>query len=460
MSITDKKISALIESQLPAFINAKYQENAPSFRRFVELYYEWLEDETKGNTIYHIMNAEKYRDVDETEDGFIKLFRYELLPYFPERTELEIEKILKGAKNFYLKKGTADSIEWLFRVLFNKEVEIFFPKDNILRASDGKWQVPRSLKVSQSPFLVQTAESTKNYRLPNVENGTYHSKFSYQSTATFASTFRYDSTILAYVSYKIWANTSTNGNDLRNTIVNYITTDDPSSLTDSANNVYSRLTAANAMVSQDLTGYGANLHCYQIIESFYKQNVDIEATKLTFNNKMTNRVLRSLLEESNVTIQFDGIRAFEFSDIQLIDPLLVDTNFAQGSVYSNVNLNIVSNTIPNTIFYTLAFAKEELGNIIQTSNTSEYVTLANANFGSDRFALVYSKKYIDTNVEVSFREADSSSANIAVIAASFAEKADLNIRDLEKRVIYGDVSKARAVVEKVFDRVDEYTKTK
>lgn len=460
MAITDKKISALIESQLPAFINAKYQENAPSFRRFVELYYEWLEDETKGNTIYHIMNAEKYRDVDETEQGFLTLFKKELLPYFPERTELELEKILKGAKNFYLKKGTADSIEWLFRVLFNKEIGIFYPRDNILKASDGKWQLPQALKISQAPFLVQTAESTRNYYLPDVENGTYHSGNQYQNTATFASDLRYDSTIIAYVSYKIWANTATSGSDLRDIIIDYIDSDSPTSLVNSANTQFDRLSPANSMVSLDLTGYGTNLHCFQIIESFYKQNVDIEETTLTFNNKLTNRSLKSLLNTTNAIIQFDGIRAFEFSDLKFDEPFVVDTNFADGSVYSNVDLSIVTGTVPNTGYYTLAFAKEELGNVITASNTSEYVTLANSYFGSDRFALVYSKKYFDTTVETSFREVDSGSANIAVISASFAEKTDINIRSLEKRIVYGETSKARAVIEKVFDRVDEYTKTK
>ena len=101
-----------------------------------------------GNTVYEIMNSDKFRDIDETEDKFLTYFKSELLPYFPEKTELELVKILKGAKEFYLKKGTADSIKWLFRVLFNKESQIFYPRDNILRASDGKWQTPRSLKIA------------------------------------------------------------------------------------------------------------------------------------------------------------------------------------------------------------------------------------------------------------------------------------------------------------------------
>ena len=82
----EKTISALVERQLPDFVRA----DNPQFKRFVELYYEWCEDATKGNTVYHIMNSEKYRDIDETLDPFIRLFKQELLPYFPETSELDL----------------------------------------------------------------------------------------------------------------------------------------------------------------------------------------------------------------------------------------------------------------------------------------------------------------------------------------------------------------------------------
>ena len=156
MSATEKTVSALINTQLPEFIKA----DSPQFKRFIELYYDWLERDgdftvgantyAYGNTVYHIENIEKYRDVDETLDPFVRLFKEELLPHFPETTELDLTKILKGAREFYVKKGSEESVKWLFRVLFNQDVEVYYPKQQILIASDGKWKLPQAFQLTLS----------------------------------------------------------------------------------------------------------------------------------------------------------------------------------------------------------------------------------------------------------------------------------------------------------------------
>ena len=146
MAVTEQTISALVNRQLPDFVRADH----PQFKRFLELYYEWLEDETKGNTVYHILNSGKYRDIDETLDPFIRLFKQELLPYFPENSELDLVKILKGAREFYVKKGSVESVQWLFRVLFGEDVEVYYPKQQILIASDGKWKLPQAFQLTLS----------------------------------------------------------------------------------------------------------------------------------------------------------------------------------------------------------------------------------------------------------------------------------------------------------------------
>lgn len=144
MSAAEKTISALVNRQLPDFVRSDH----PQFKRFIELYYKWLEDETKGNTVYHIMRSGQYRDIDNTLDPFIRLFKQELLPYFPERSELDLVKILKGAREFYVKKGSEESVKWLFSVLFGQDIEIYYPKQQILIASDGKWKLPQAFQLT------------------------------------------------------------------------------------------------------------------------------------------------------------------------------------------------------------------------------------------------------------------------------------------------------------------------
>ena len=151
MSATEKTISGLISSELPAFINSDH----PQFKRFIELYYTWLEQNsptgisnTAGNTVYQAMNIGDYRDIDQSPDEFITYFKQELLPYFPEKTALDLRKILKSAREFYSKKGSEESLKWLFKVLFDESIEINYPKDQILKTSDGKWKKPKAFRIT------------------------------------------------------------------------------------------------------------------------------------------------------------------------------------------------------------------------------------------------------------------------------------------------------------------------
>jgi len=151
MSAAEKTVSALIESQLPDFINGDH----PQFKRFLELYYQWMEQNdpdgisnTAGNTIYHAMGIENYRDIDQTPPEFVKYFKDEILPYFPENTSLSTEKIIKAAREFYSKKGSDESLRWLFKALFDEDIEINYPKEQIFVASDGKWIQPRAFRIT------------------------------------------------------------------------------------------------------------------------------------------------------------------------------------------------------------------------------------------------------------------------------------------------------------------------
>lgn len=151
MSASQKTVSALIETQLPDFVNSEH----PQFKRFLELYYQWMEQNdpngisnTAGNTVYHAMGIEHYRDIDQTPPEFVKYFKDEILPYFPEDTSLSTEKIIKAAREFYSKKGSDESIRWLFKALFDEDIEINYPKEQIFIASDGKWIQPRAFRIT------------------------------------------------------------------------------------------------------------------------------------------------------------------------------------------------------------------------------------------------------------------------------------------------------------------------
>ncbi len=68
MASKTRKISALIENQLPGFISSEYE----NFSRFVEKYYEQLENQ--GQPLDIINNITKYRDIDFYEENLLKQY--------------------------------------------------------------------------------------------------------------------------------------------------------------------------------------------------------------------------------------------------------------------------------------------------------------------------------------------------------------------------------------------------
>jgi len=156
----DYKTSLLVAQQLPEFVrdNESYQ----TFVSFIEAYYQWLETAQTANSAnviatstgegvtYGAKNLLNYADVDATLDEFVQYFIKDFLPYIPEDALADKRKLLKIARDFYLAKGTEKSYKFLFRALYNSDAEVFNTSDVVLRASDGKWIISKSLKINSS----------------------------------------------------------------------------------------------------------------------------------------------------------------------------------------------------------------------------------------------------------------------------------------------------------------------
>lgn len=126
---TRHKLSSIVENQLPEFIRSDYQ----TFVAFVKAYYEYLELEQQKDPA-------ALRSIDSTLDSFITYFRKEYAANAPQILTNE-RFFLSKVKDLYLSKGTEASFDLLLRLMFNKEISVKYPSEQILRASDGKWNL-------------------------------------------------------------------------------------------------------------------------------------------------------------------------------------------------------------------------------------------------------------------------------------------------------------------------------
>lgn len=158
MIANGQNTSILISSQLPEFV--RDNPDYANFNLFLTAYYEWMEQ--NGKVTERTKNLLNYKDIDQTTDEFLDYFTNDFLPYFPQDVLIDKQKAIKVARELYQTKGTPASYEFLFRVLYNSDFDIFYTKDAVLKASAGTWYVAKSLKLASTDlnFL-----NTANYRL-------------------------------------------------------------------------------------------------------------------------------------------------------------------------------------------------------------------------------------------------------------------------------------------------------
>ena len=127
--MTDKvNVSSIVSSQFPSFIREDYE----AFVAFVKAYYEFLQQD-------YSTDLKTIRDIDTTLDEYIKHFKSEYAHNIPFVLANE-RFVLSNIKDLNLAKGSEASYRLLFRLLFDKEIAIGYPGQQMLRASDGRWE--------------------------------------------------------------------------------------------------------------------------------------------------------------------------------------------------------------------------------------------------------------------------------------------------------------------------------
>lgn len=161
------KIKNLVRSQVPEFVKDQH----PIFVDFMVSYYEWL-SQNEGVFIKSLQenSPQKFIDVDETLDDFLESFVRTYLDEFPiglvfdqkAGKKFDVRKAVKNIKKFYNAKGTEKAYRFLFRLLYDSEIDIYYPREDTLNLSGGKW-IQRSFMRMEKIKNVNEYELVGNY---------------------------------------------------------------------------------------------------------------------------------------------------------------------------------------------------------------------------------------------------------------------------------------------------------
>ena len=141
-----ERISVKVEGQLPQFV----KEDHATFVAFMEAYYEYMEQQGKPYEI--IGNLNNYADIDKTTDEFLNYFKKQFGKNIPEAVFANANKpfVLKHLRDFYRTKGSEKAFQFLFRLLYKEEISFYFPGEDMLRTSDGKYGKSQIIRVTDT----------------------------------------------------------------------------------------------------------------------------------------------------------------------------------------------------------------------------------------------------------------------------------------------------------------------
>jgi len=151
------------------YIIPEHLQDNELFLEFLGAYYEWLQkDPNSPNSIINRLN--ELRDIDRIEETFIRFLQYEYAVTIPTIPGGDKRKLYKQVNDIYRSKGSTPAYASLFNLLFNEQIELYFPRVDVLRLSDGKWDSQAQRYTSTDGFL-----SDRKY----LQDSFYYQDFSY-----------------------------------------------------------------------------------------------------------------------------------------------------------------------------------------------------------------------------------------------------------------------------------------
>ena len=101
----------------------------------------------KASPLQAANNLLSYADVDKTSGDFLEYFRRDFMPFI-DRDVLANKRLLqKHIHELYLSKGTKESYEFLFRILYGLEAEVTDPSLNVIRPSVSEFSEPTVMRL-------------------------------------------------------------------------------------------------------------------------------------------------------------------------------------------------------------------------------------------------------------------------------------------------------------------------
>ena len=155
-----------IESLLPQDL----RENSERLITLLEDYYRFMNLHDKDryglNPSYELSHISEERDID-TAEHYLDQIQKEIAASVPRNITTDRVKLYKNLVKYYNIRGSTDSIETFFKIFLNDNVEVYYPKNDMLIASGGKWDKDANRYLTNDGFLSDSKKLQDSYFYQN-----------------------------------------------------------------------------------------------------------------------------------------------------------------------------------------------------------------------------------------------------------------------------------------------------
>jgi hypothetical protein len=154
-------LSPIILDKIPEFIKDEY----PLLVSLLKSYYEWLEED--NNFLRVLLDFKEGRDVSSNNEAYINDILNHLGFLIPKTIKIEKSQLIYLLRDFYLSQGSLDSFKFLFKLFFDTDVEIHYPRTKLAICSNtimGSFtKIYTTASNSDQPKFIQIVNNKEIY---------------------------------------------------------------------------------------------------------------------------------------------------------------------------------------------------------------------------------------------------------------------------------------------------------
>ncbi|MDD5151543.1 MAG: hypothetical protein PHC28_13880 [Flavobacterium sp.] len=139
-------ISPIIIDNIPAFIKAEY----PTATNLLIDYYKWLE--TENNFIDVLFNFSTNHEINDINCKYIDSILSDLGWNTIKTADFDKKILVNTLKDFYMSRGSLNGLRYLFRLLFNVDVNVTYPRDRWFSLSDAEYYNDTKILITSTNY--------------------------------------------------------------------------------------------------------------------------------------------------------------------------------------------------------------------------------------------------------------------------------------------------------------------